>query len=123
MIAAKRVRMSGVVLLVGGLAAAVIVFYLAQPDEKLGILGVDVPTKRENLQLERMGGKSYILFNDINEWFSSLWHGRRLAYTIGVLSIAGFVSCRWFADLIEHEPASDDRVQPANDRNANKPHL
>ena len=117
MIAARRVRMSGVVLLVGGLAAAVIVFYLAHPDEKLGILGVDVPTKRENLQLERMGGKSYILFNDINEWFSSLWHGRRLAYTIGVLSIAGFVSCRWFADLIEHEPAGDDRVQPANDRN------
>src|ERR1700746_1881511 len=92
MIAAKCVRMSGVVLLVGGLAAAVIVFYLAQPEEKLGILGVDVPTKRENLQLERMGGKSYILFNDINEWFSGLWHGRRLAYTIGVLSIAGFVS-------------------------------
>ena len=118
MIAARRVRMSGVVLLVGGLAAAVIVFYLAQPDEKLGILGVDVPTKRENLQLERMGGKSYILFNDINEWFSSLWHGRRLAYTIGVLSIAGFVSCRCLADFIEHEPASDDRVQPANDGNA-----
>jgi hypothetical protein len=118
MIVAKRVRMSGVVLLVGGLAAAVIVFYLAQPDEKLGILGVDMPTKRENLQLERMGGKSYILFNDLNEWFFSLWHGRRLAYTIGVLSIAGCLSCRWLADFIGHEPASNDRVQPANDRNA-----
>ena len=115
MIAAKRVRTSGVILLVAGLLAATIIYCTARPDEQLGILGVDIPTKRQSLELERMGGKSYILFNDFNEWFASLWHGRRLGYTIGVLSIAGFLSCRWFADLLEHAPASDDH---ANDRNA-----
>lgn len=108
MIAAKRVRAFGAILLVAGLLAAVIIFCTARPPEELGILEDDVPTKRESLQLEKIGGKSYILFNDINEWFSSLWHGRRLAYTVGILSIAGFVSCRWFADFLEHPPASDD---------------
>src|ERR1700747_2817507 len=104
MIAAKVVRMSGTILIVAGLMAAVIIFCTARPDEQLGIPGVDELTKRESLQLEKMGGKSYILFNDLNEWFASLWRGRRVAYTIGVLSIAGFVSCRWLADLLAHGP-------------------
>ncbi|MFZ0918042.1 MAG: hypothetical protein WAN04_14210 [Candidatus Udaeobacter sp.] len=108
MSAAKRVRTLGTVLLVVGLLAAAIVFSRALPDEELGIPGVDVLTKRDMLQLEKMGGKSYILFNDFNEWFASLWHGRRLAYTIGVLSVGGFLGCRWFADLLDHAPASDD---------------
>ena len=116
MLAAKRIRTSGVILLVAGLLVAVIIFCTARLDEPLGILGVDVPTKRQSLELERMGGKSYILFNDLNEWFASLWHGRRLGYTIGVLSIAGFLGCRWFADLLEHAPASGD--QEHDDRNA-----
>ena len=117
MIAAKRIRASGAILLVVGLLAAVIIFCTARPREELGILGVDVPTKRETLQLEKIGGKSYILFNDFDEWFASLWHGRRLAYTVGVLSIAGFLTCRWFADLLEHAPPSDDLREP-NDQNA-----
>jgi hypothetical protein len=118
MSAAKRLRTLGTILLVVGLLAAAIVFSRTRPDEELGILGVDVLTKRDMLQLERMGGKSYILFNDFNEWFASLWHGRRLAYTIGVLSIGGFLGCRWFADLLDHAPASDDKAHHVNDRNA-----
>ena len=108
MIVAKRIRISAVVLLLAGLLVAVIIVCTARPKERLGIPGVDVPTKRDILELEKMGGKSYILSNDINEWFASLWHGRGLAYTIGVLSLTGFVGCRWFADLIEHTPSSDD---------------
>jgi len=117
MIAAKFIRASGAILLAVGLLATVIIFCTARPPEEPGILGVDVLTKRETLQLEKMGGKSFILFNDFNEWFASLWHGRRLAYSVGVLSIAGFLSCRWFADLLEHAPASDD-LHDANDQNA-----
>lgn len=117
MIAAKRVRASGAILLVIGLLAAVIIFCTARPPEDLGILGDDVPTKRESLQLEKIGGKSYVLFSNINEWFGSLWHGRTLAYTVGVLSIAGFLSCRLLADFLEDAPASDD-LHRSNDENA-----
>jgi hypothetical protein len=106
MTAAKRVHVSGVVLLVVGLLAAVIVFCTARREERLGILGLDVQTNRQTLELERMGGKSYLLFNDLNQWFASLWRGRRLAYTVGILSFAGFLGCRWFADLLAHAPAT-----------------
>jgi hypothetical protein len=107
MISATRVRTSGAILLVVGLLATVTIFYTARPREELEVLGDEVTSKREILQLEKMGGKSYILFNDIDRWFASLWHGQRLAYTVGVLSIAGFLSCRWFAALLEQPPARD----------------
>lgn len=94
MTAANRVRTSGVILLMAGLLAAAYVFSRARPDEQLGMLGVDIATNRQTFQLERMGGKSYLLFNDLNARFRSLWHGRRLAYTLGVLSFAGFPGCR-----------------------------
>lgn len=106
MSAAKRVRISGMVLLAAGLLAAVVIFSRACPEERLGILGLDVQTNRQSFELERMGGKSYLLLNDLKQGFASLWHGRRLAYTIGVLSVAGFLSCRWLADLLEHAPAT-----------------
>jgi hypothetical protein len=116
MISAKHLRLTGTVLLVAGLLAAAIIYCTARLDETLGILGVDIPTKREALQLERMGGKSYILFNDINEWFTNLWRGRELAYTIGVLAIAGFLSFRWMADLLDYSPPSDEPVQDAENQ-------
>ena len=114
MIVAKRVRMSGVLLLVAGLLAAAIIFCTARSDEQPEIAGMDLATKRDSLQLEKIGGKSYILFNDFNEWFATLWHGRRLAYTIAILSIAGFAGSRWFADLLEHSRASDDQANVQN---------
>jgi hypothetical protein len=116
--AAKRVRLAGATILVAGIISAVILYSVARPDEALGILGVDVPTKREMLQLERMGGKSYILLNDLNDWFASLWHGQRLAYTVGVLSLAGFLGCRWLADLLAHPPQSAEPAPEANRQDA-----
>jgi len=109
MIAAQRLRTAGSVLLATGLLAALIIYGLARPIEDPGILGVDVPTKRDNLQLERMGGKSYVLFNDLDQWFASLWHGRRLAYSVGIIAIAGFLGCRWFADRLADPRSSDER--------------
>jgi len=37
-------------------------------------------------QLQRFGGKTAVLFDDIHRWFASLWVGRRLGLTIICLS-------------------------------------
>ena len=37
-------------------------------------------------QLERLGGKSAVFYQELSDGFSSLWHGSRLGITIGVLS-------------------------------------
>jgi hypothetical protein len=42
-------------------------------------------------QLERFGGKTAVLFDDLNRWFASLWVGRRLGVTI--ICLSAFTSC------------------------------
>lgn len=113
---AKRIRIVGSGSLVAGLLTAIVIYSTARPDEKLGILGVDVPTKSNLLQLERMGGRSCVLFNDLNEWFAGLWHGQRLAYTAGVLGFIGSLSCRWIANRPGYQPASDEHPDDGADQ-------
>ena len=113
MISANRIRIAGAVVLVVGLLAAAVIYHKTQPNGESGIPGVDVRTKRDNLQLEKMG-ESYILLTDINDWFAGLWRGRRLTYTFGVLAITGFLGCYWFADLLAHSSASDDHTRDGN---------
>jgi hypothetical protein len=45
-------------------------------------------SKRYRHDLERYGGKMAIVTDELGNWFSGLWHGRSLAYTIGVVSLA-----------------------------------
>jgi hypothetical protein len=104
---AKNLRLAGVICLVAGIVSAVIIYAVAKTDEPLGIMGVDIPTNRDRLYLERMGGKSYVLLHDFTDWFGSLWHGQRLAYTIGVLAIGGFLASRWLADLVSQARADE----------------
>lgn len=104
----KRIRVAGTVVLWAGLLAAAIIFATAQTEEDAGVLGIDVPTKRERLQLERMGGQSYVLFKDLDDWFVSLWRGRRLAGTVGALSVLGFLLCRGVARVHEDEAAAEE---------------
>ncbi|HVZ64442.1 MAG TPA: hypothetical protein VG936_07715 [Lacunisphaera sp.] len=96
---ARYLRIVGAALFAVGLTAAVILYLLAPEEEDLGLIGVDVPTNAERHQLERMGGKTYVLAKDISDWFGSLWHGRRLAGTVAALSLAGFLGARWAAEL------------------------
>ena len=105
----KHIRRLGVVILWGGLIAAAIVYARAQPEEKAGILGVDIRTNRDRMQLERMGGKSYVMLKDFDDWFAGLWHGRSLAGTIGVLSILGYWVCRGLARVEQDIAESEGR--------------
>jgi len=46
-------------------------------------------SKMYQRDLQRYGGKMALIFDDINRWWSGLWHGRSLALTVA--SIAVFV--------------------------------
>ena len=96
-VTARHIRIGGVIVLFAGLVAAGTIYFTAEPDEKLGILGIDIRTNRQRGQLERMGGKGYVMLSDLDEWFGSLWHGRRLGSTVGVLSVLGFLLSRGLA--------------------------
>ena len=95
----KRFRLVGAFILAAGLLAAVVV-YRTRPSDEEG----DLPTKRDIYQLERIGGKANVVASELTTWFVSLWQGRKLAYTLGWLSIGGFAVCFLLADLLADAP-------------------
>ncbi|MBS0663250.1 MAG: hypothetical protein JSR48_08285 [Verrucomicrobia bacterium] len=101
----RRLRLAGTFLLAAGLVAAGIIYLLAEPEEDRGLLGVDVRTNRDTLDLQKMGGKSYVVFHDFSQWFAARWHGEQLAYTVAFLALAGFLGCRWLARFHSLPPA------------------
>ncbi len=101
-------RLIGLVILVLGLLSAVAIFAHSVPATVTVGLDDGVPDKREMVQIEQFGGKGNLVAIEITTWFSSLWHGRRLAYTVAVLSIAIFATCRWAADLSAEDSASSE---------------
>jgi hypothetical protein len=93
-----RLRKVGAVILVAGLLAAVLVYATAPPADP----ALTSETKRNEYQMEMIGGKSNLLATEIREWFAGLWHGRRLAHTLAYLSIGGSLACFFLAHRLEH---------------------
>ncbi len=91
---AARFRDAGVAVLCAGFAAAALIYVLA--DEPAADPEFANPRAYEN-QIERIGGKATLYAVRFNEWFASLWHGRTLAYTVAVLSLAISLVCFWIA--------------------------
>jgi hypothetical protein len=88
--------LSGAVVLVLGLAGAAFVYATAADEEfdatEATFSSASKPYRHE---LERFGGKSSIMADDFMQWFAGLWHGKRLARTLLVLSIVIAAVCFW----------------------------
>ena len=91
--------------LVVGLLAATLVYIFATDND------IDEAAELANARmyqhnLEVIGGKFAVYLDEFNRWFASLWHGRSLAYTIGVLAIGIAIACIRVGDLMSR--ARDD---------------
>jgi len=67
-------------------------------------------TKKSQYQLELYGGKANVLATDIQQWFTGLWHGRHLAYTLAVLTFAAAIACFFIAFFLPDFPPPDKGV-------------
>ena len=93
----KRLRVSCLVILVAGLCGAMLIYLLADdiPDDSLGYVivnGTVYPlatrdSKKYRREVERLGGKAALAFDDFNRWFAQLWQGKTLAKTVAGISI------------------------------------
>jgi hypothetical protein len=86
-------RTTSAAILIGGLAAAIVIYAHAAPAPEYP-LGSDPEDSKVYLrQLELYGGKANVLAVELRQWFDGLWHGRSLAFTVAVLAAlvaAGF---------------------------------
>ena len=60
------------------------------------VTAVDIPdnpfaefeqSKRFSHEVQRMGGKMALVANELSSWFSGLWQGRQLAFTIACCTL------------------------------------
>ena len=95
-------------ILVVGLSASAIVLVTVPAEVEADEAGVYVasPGNSRSLrrEVERAGGWAAVAAIEFNEWFDGLWHGRRLAGTLAVLSVGASLLCFLTARL----PPLDD---------------
>jgi hypothetical protein len=89
-----RLRAISFIVLGLGLLLAVAIYRSAaqNPEQEPEWLSPDY-SKQTLRQAEVYGGKANVLATEFRQWFSGLWHGRSLAFTVFVLSAlvaAGF---------------------------------
>lgn len=104
-----RLYLIGAAILFGGLLSASWIYLAATDDvndsdifsyeivngQKYAVTKAD--SKRYHYEMERLGGKFNVILDEFNQWLSSLWHGKRLAYTIALLAIVVALACYWVA--------------------------
>ena len=83
---ASRVRLVVAAILAAGWTAAVTIYVTATPVEKDPQLADLEQTKAYQRRVEVLGGKAALEGAQLQEWFESLWQGRRLAYTTATLT-------------------------------------
>ena len=102
----NRLRAIGFIILVFGLLVSAFVYSTRLPDEESD--DGDIITKRELLQMERIGGQTNVLMNELRLWFVSLWHGQQLAFTLAYVSAGGCGACFFLAQFLTGRYSVDD---------------
>jgi hypothetical protein len=93
----RRFRIAGLAIAVLGLLGAALL-YLAAPEVDLDEAAYqEMATKQYERQIEMNGGKNLVLAAQFTHWFGGLWHGRRLAASVAVLSVLAALLCRALA--------------------------
>lgn len=100
----RSLHRTGIAVLVVGWAAAMLILLFAGADDPQAAERTHVAEQ----QIERFGGKMTLQMVELQDWLGSLWHGRRLAYTLALLSTAVGGVCLHVARLAAEDV--DDRA-------------
>ncbi|MGF6374402.1 hypothetical protein OKW40_007218 [Paraburkholderia sp. RAU6.4a] len=97
----RRLYFAGAAILMVSLIAAVLIdVCVPPPDSAVAMYGIVDP--RYQIELQQIGGNAAVLMAQLHQWFDSLWHGVRLAYTVAALGAALAAGCifigHFFAD-------------------------
>jgi hypothetical protein len=100
-----RVRRTSILISVIGITASVFIYCFNGPGSSDPSDLRPDDSKIYVREIEKSGGQGELLLLDLNDEFASLWHGRRFAFTILVLTGAGVWLYRFFVLSV---PVIDD---------------
>jgi hypothetical protein len=90
---ARRHLYVSIAILAAGWSVGLAIYLSALDDEQLPFELTDA-SKLYVYRLEQLGGKFAVIYQEMNDFLASLWHGSRLGLTIGVLS--SLLALGWF---------------------------
>jgi ABC-type dipeptide/oligopeptide/nickel transport system permease component len=103
----RRIYLIAAAVLAAGLIACVLIIHFAPPDPDMSYLtdGADLPVPKDvnrqyQFQVERIGGQEGLLAAQFNDWFTSLWQGRQLGYTVFCIAAAIALVCAFFGKVL-----------------------
>ena len=96
----RRVFVVGMLVLVVGWALALSVYLFADPENVSEVASALVNERLQDYNLERVSGKSAVYLMQFSNWLDSLWHGRRLAFTLAGISLVIAFFCFWMAHML-----------------------
>jgi hypothetical protein len=116
----RRLHLAAAVILIVGWAAAAGVFVTSTGGADADAVayrivgGSSYPitlgeSKRDLQKVQRLGGDAAVGVVRFDSWLRSLGHGRRLSYTLALLSTAVAGLCAYLAGLAAERPASGDQ--------------
>jgi hypothetical protein len=106
----RRLRRVGAGILIAGLFSAAMVYRAAPPGGGTPDPLASGYSKRDLADMENIGGKSVVFAVDLDEGFGSLWHGRRLACTLGFISVGSSMACFFLARRLDGRLPPKDRA-------------
>ncbi len=86
-----------------GIGAALLIYLTAAEPAENPLLDQLENSKVYRRSLELYGGKANLLAEQFTRWFGTLWHGKRLAFTVAVLSAALAAVYYFFASPLPPE--------------------
>ncbi len=113
----KGVRIAAAIILLVGLGSSALVYLRAQSDPHGGISGEYTmeesmrDSKKYVHDLELFGGKANLIASDFVRWYSGLWEGTQLAFTIATLTIATSGGILFFDNILNagSHPSDPDK--------------
>lgn len=104
-----RIRYCGTAILLVGLVSAALIYIFAADDNTDRAAEIESARVYE-YNIERIGGMAAVYAARLNRWLAGLWHGKPLAYTVAVLSVAIGLLCFAVARMIfVRLPSEPDR--------------
>lgn len=92
-----RLRGGVLAILAVGFASALGIYLTAQPPPANPLGYEPEDTKKYVRDMEVYGGKANLLASEVRHWLGSLWHGKRLAFTVVVLTVIAACAFAFFA--------------------------
>jgi hypothetical protein len=108
----KRLNLSAAIVLAAGGAVSAAIYLTAATREENRLVSEFQNSKVYRRELEVYGGKLSVLMDELGRWFTSLWQGENLAFTIAAISVVTALLLFWLARNIPAASKGDLRHDP-----------